>query len=244
MTPAPEPFLDQPQDPSVRDPVLKELQKPRLVEAPEEIADVRVEHPVHLLPLDPDRERIQRIMRAAPRPEPVGETEEVHLVDRVQHLDDGPLDDLVLQRGDTERPKPPVRLRDVQLYETASPGTRPCAAVRAGRGGSPPAPARMTATSPRPPQQRPSGSTPGRPPAGDRQSTWCRSAVNRASLSFRAARRTRSSSLDAPCPALCPGRVLLAVFPSGSPLPSTASAAGDPALFGGFAGTTGLSDFP
>ena len=34
------------------------------------------------------------------------------------------------------------------------------------------------------------------------------------------------------------------VFPLASPLPSTASAAARPALFGGFAGTTGLSDFP
>ena len=38
-------------------------------------------------------------------------------------------------------------------------------------------------------------------------------------------------------------RVSLAVFPSGSPLPSTTSAPSRPGLFGGFAGTTGLSDF-
>src|SRR5665811_826390 len=76
-------------------------------------ADIRVEHPVHLLPPDPHRQRVQRIMRTTPRPETVGEAPEVHLVDGVQHLDDGPLDDLVLQRGDTERPQPPVRLRDV-----------------------------------------------------------------------------------------------------------------------------------
>ncbi len=42
-----------------------------------------------------------------------GEGEEVLLVDRAQHLDDGPLDDLVLQRGDGERSLPPVRLRDL-----------------------------------------------------------------------------------------------------------------------------------
>jgi hypothetical protein len=52
-------------------------------------------------------------MRLAPRPEPVAEAPEVHLVDGVQHLDDGPLDDLVLQRGDTQRTLPPIRLRDV-----------------------------------------------------------------------------------------------------------------------------------
>jgi putative transposase len=37
------------------------------------IADIRVEHPVHPPAFDPDRERIQRVMRAAPRPKPVGE---------------------------------------------------------------------------------------------------------------------------------------------------------------------------
>src|SRR5664279_2850064 len=57
--------------------MLEELQKPRLVEAPEEVADVSVEHEAHLLVRDPDRERVQRIMLRAPRPEPVREPEEV-----------------------------------------------------------------------------------------------------------------------------------------------------------------------
>jgi hypothetical protein len=52
-------------------------------------------------------ERIQRMMRAALGPEPIGEAEEVLLVDGVEHLDDCPLEDLVLQRGDAERPLPP-----------------------------------------------------------------------------------------------------------------------------------------
>ena len=38
-------------------------------------------------------------MQIASRPEPVGEAPEVDLVDRVEYLDDGPLDDLVFQRG-------------------------------------------------------------------------------------------------------------------------------------------------
>ena len=41
-------------------------------------------------------------MRTAPRPEPVGETREVRLVNGVEYPGDGPLDDLVLQRGDGE----------------------------------------------------------------------------------------------------------------------------------------------
>src|SRR6266536_455388 len=51
-----------------------------------------------------NRPRIQRLVRVAPRPEPVGKAQEVRLIDGVEHLDDGPLDDLVLQRGDAERP--------------------------------------------------------------------------------------------------------------------------------------------
>jgi hypothetical protein len=68
-----------------------------VIEAGEEVADVRVEHPVHPLALDAHG---QRVMRAAPRPEPVREPPEVRLVVGVEHPDDGPLDDLVLQRGD------------------------------------------------------------------------------------------------------------------------------------------------
>ena len=112
--PCAQPFTDEPQDPFVRDPVLKKLHQPAMVQAGEELADIRVEHPVHVLPLDPDRERIQRVMRATSRPEPVGETPEIHLIDGVEHLDDGPLNNLVFQRGDAERALPPVRLRDVR----------------------------------------------------------------------------------------------------------------------------------
>jgi len=68
--------------------------------------------------------------------------------------------------------------------------------------------------------------------------------VNRNPLSFSAARRTRPSAFDTPCPAQCPGRVLLAVFPLARPLPSTASAPDRSGLFDDFAGTMGLSDFP
>src|SRR5512132_320817 len=73
--------------------------------------------------------------------------------------------------------------------------------------------------------------------------TWCRSAVNRASLPVAATRRTRPRSLSAPCPALGPGRVSLVTFPLAGRLPSTASAAPPWALFGSFTGTTRPSDF-
>jgi hypothetical protein len=37
----------------------------------DELAEIRVEHPVHALSSKPDSERVQRIMRGAPRPKPV-----------------------------------------------------------------------------------------------------------------------------------------------------------------------------
>jgi hypothetical protein len=61
------PLADEAQDPLVRDPMLKKLLQPAVIQAGEEVADVRLEHPVHPLPRDPDRECIQRIMRAAAR---------------------------------------------------------------------------------------------------------------------------------------------------------------------------------
>jgi hypothetical protein len=43
--------------------MLEELLKPRMIELGEVVADVRVEYPVHPPLLDPDRERVQRVMR-------------------------------------------------------------------------------------------------------------------------------------------------------------------------------------
>lgn len=117
----PEPLLDQAQNPLIRDAVLEEPHQPGVIQAGEEVAKIRVEHPVHLRVLDRDRERIQRIVRSAAGPKPVGEPQEVRLVDGVEHLDDGALDDLVLQRGDPERPQPPVRLRDVHPARRLGP---------------------------------------------------------------------------------------------------------------------------
>src|SRR5712691_12618328 len=62
-----------------------------------------------------------------PRPgrNPYEKPRNVRLVDGVQHLDDGALDDLVLQRGNPERPQPPVRLRDVHPPRRLRPVSAP-----------------------------------------------------------------------------------------------------------------------
>src|SRR5215210_8842542 len=110
--PRPEPFLDQPQDPSIANAVLEKPQQPAVIKTAEEVADVRVEHPVDLPVIDPGRQRIQRVMRRASRPEPVGEADEVRLIDAVEHLHDGTLEELVLKRRDPERALPPTWFRD------------------------------------------------------------------------------------------------------------------------------------
>ena len=68
--------------------------------------------------------------------------------------------------------------------------------------------------------------------------------MNRIFLSRVAACRTRSSALGAPSRLCVRGAFCWRRFPLARPLPSIPSAAGCPALFGDFIGTTGLSDFP
>ena len=79
-----------------------ETDEPSLADRIEVRPDVRVENEVHLFAGDPDDKGIQRIVLSASGPEPVREPEEVFLVDRVQHRYHCPLDDLVLQRSDSE----------------------------------------------------------------------------------------------------------------------------------------------
>src|SRR5712671_1867542 len=79
----------------------------------EEAPNIRVEHPVHLLPENAGVESVQRIMLAAPRPEPVGEPEEVFLVDCFENRRDRLLDDFVLQAQNAERPFRAISLRNV-----------------------------------------------------------------------------------------------------------------------------------
>jgi hypothetical protein len=53
-----------------------------LIKLTEEVADISIEHEVHLPAHDPDRQRIQRIMLRAPRPKPVRETQEIRRAPR------------------------------------------------------------------------------------------------------------------------------------------------------------------
>ena len=56
------------------------LRRPFVVHVVKETSNVRIEHPVHSPPLDARRQRVQRLMRAATGPKPVGKAFEVDLV--------------------------------------------------------------------------------------------------------------------------------------------------------------------
>ncbi|SFV14999.1 hypothetical protein SAMN05192541_12297 [Bradyrhizobium arachidis] len=75
---------------------------PFVIDRVEERADVGVEHPVHSFLMDDDPECVQRFMLTSPLPESLGKAEEVRLVDCIQDRRHRVLDDLILQRSDSE----------------------------------------------------------------------------------------------------------------------------------------------
>jgi hypothetical protein len=137
-----------------RSPIRCSRKRSSLADFVEEAPDVGVQDPVHLRANDPGRQGIQRIMLAPLRSEPMREPEEVFLVDRVQHRDRCPLDDLVFQSRDRERAlaaiwlwyiPPPGRLRPIRspvdpILQIAEPTLEiglvvlPCDPVYPGRG--------------------------------------------------------------------------------------------------------------
>src|SRR5665213_2712690 len=106
-----QPFLDQPKYPPISHPVLDELHRPFVAQIVVKAADVRIEHPVHLLPLDTHTQCIERLMRAATGTEPIREALEVDLTNLVEDRHHGLLNDFVLQRRDAQRTLSPISLR-------------------------------------------------------------------------------------------------------------------------------------
>jgi len=78
----------------------------------EKALDIRIQHPVHLLPVNPGVESVQRIMLAAPRSESVREAEKILLVDGLQNVHDCLLDDTRGRGGWLDLPRgglaPPI----------------------------------------------------------------------------------------------------------------------------------------
>ena len=108
-----QPFPDQAQHPRISHAVLYELDRPLVPHIVIETPNVQIQHPVHPLPQDPHRQRIQRLMLAASRPESVRESQKVVLIDRIENRDHAPLNYLVLQCRDPQRTLPPVGFRNI-----------------------------------------------------------------------------------------------------------------------------------
>jgi len=93
--------------------MLDKLHRPFVIHVVEETSNVRIEHPVHSLPLDARRQRVQRLVRAATGPKPVGKAFEVDLIDLVEDRHHSLLNNFVLQCRDAQRTLPPVGLRNI-----------------------------------------------------------------------------------------------------------------------------------
>src|SRR5580658_1692712 len=116
-----QPFLDQPQHPAVGHAVLNELQRPFVIHVVKESSNVRIEHPLHSLAMDSHTKRIQRLMRAATRPESIRKASKVHLVNLVEDAHHSLLNDFVLQRRDAQRSLSTVGFRNVDSSRWLSP---------------------------------------------------------------------------------------------------------------------------
>src|SRR3984957_772714 len=107
-----EPFADQTENPLIGDPVFQKPKHPAVIDFIEKRPNVGVQYPVHLLALDSDRESIQRIVLSAPKPESIRKPQEVPFIDFAQHRNYGLLHNLVLYRGNAQRPLPAIGFRD------------------------------------------------------------------------------------------------------------------------------------
>src|ERR1700733_7872339 len=108
-----EPFLDQPKNAAVASAMFDEPQEPIAGQIVEKAPDVTVQNPVHLLPRDPDVQRIQRLMLAAPWPKTIRETPKILFINLIEDRDHGLLDNFVLQCRDPKWPLPAIRFRNV-----------------------------------------------------------------------------------------------------------------------------------
>src|SRR5215469_8313648 len=105
--------------------MLDEPYQPLWADRIKEGSDVGIKYPVDLACPDPIRERVQRIVLAAPGSEPIAEPQELHLVDRREDRHHRCLDNLVLDCCDAERPLPAICLRYV-LPARWQRSIRPC----------------------------------------------------------------------------------------------------------------------
>jgi len=103
-----QPFLDQPQYARIGDAMLHELHQPAFVQIVEKARDVSVQNVVHLLLQERVRQRIQRVMLAAPRAEAIRKSQKVFLINLVEDGGHSVLDDFVLQSRNSQWTLPSI----------------------------------------------------------------------------------------------------------------------------------------
>ena len=67
----------------------------------QEPENVRIEHPVHPLPVESHAQRIQRLVWASSGPEPIRKASKIHLVNLIEDGHHGLLNNFVLQCRDS-----------------------------------------------------------------------------------------------------------------------------------------------
>src|SRR5690349_25090142 len=88
--------------------MLHELDHPVFVEVIEKAADVRVHNVVHLLLQERIRQRIQRVMLAAPRAKTIREAEKILFVNLVEDGGHSVLDNFVLHSRNSQWALPSI----------------------------------------------------------------------------------------------------------------------------------------
>ncbi len=114
--PCPKPFPDKTQKSLVGNSVFEKLHQPSVFDGVEKAADVCIEHPIGSFLRDPNKESVQRLVRATSRSESVGETQEIFLVDSIEDRYHTLLGNLVLQGSNAQRTKFAVCLADVSSF--------------------------------------------------------------------------------------------------------------------------------
>src|SRR5450759_2182058 len=116
-----QPFANQADDTGIAHAVLDKFHDPFLAHLVKEPSDVRIEYPVHSPPVEPNTERIQRLVRVSTGPEPIRKATKIRLI---YFIEDGRhclLNNFVLQGGDSQRALPPVCFRYVDPSRRLSP---------------------------------------------------------------------------------------------------------------------------
>src|SRR5215472_10967349 len=88
--------------------MLHELDHPTFVEVVEKAADVSVQNVVHLPLQERVRQRIQRVVLAAPRAKTIREAEKVLFIDLIEDGGHGVLDELVFQGRNSQWTLPSI----------------------------------------------------------------------------------------------------------------------------------------